>query len=182
MNNRKKDTSTGLLILLLLVFFFGECLGCVSAKAVELSPTLEIHSLIDSHNLRSSIVQSVMYYIPILIFSFFPWGILIIPLIVGIRGYILGCTSFVLSRIVAQSMIEILVICGIPALIQLPSLFYLGVSALRVDLCKVAKRSTQTAMQILIRSVRVSVCSMLVYIIYDCMIMEGLLKLISVIE
>lgn len=92
--------------------------------------------------LLSVIRSCLVYHAAVVIGGRFSMGPLIVPSVMLVRGFVLTGTVSVLCMTGALSATELWMICGLPAILQLPSLFYIAALTMSMTICrKTGRRS-----------------------------------------
>lgn len=120
----KKRQNSPTAVLLLLLFLVGAVLGAV-VSAGDTLPLWESYSA-ESHGFVL-IWRAAQYFLLCGIFAFSGLGLVLIPGLFAVRGFVLSVTASMLLRSGGvHPELRVWVICGLPALVQLPGLLFAG--------------------------------------------------------
>ena len=126
-----------LLIILLIFFLLGICFACIIVSYEQNNVvSFDFTVLKQKVSFPKNIWKAGQFHVFVILASMSYIGLLLIPAIIFLRGYFIACTSAVLLKEYWIAWIT----CGVPAVIQLPSLFLLASMCLRIS----AKRWTDT--------------------------------------
>lgn len=118
------------LFLLFCCFLLGSMLGCIVGRGANTSSEIEValsgNITIGFSHFLGKLWTMGKYHIVTLLAATSVIGVFIIPLVSFFRGYFLSCTVAAVVAIMPEHrFLTALVVCGIGALITVPSLFLL---------------------------------------------------------
>jgi len=125
----KKNPFDRLMFILFLLFVFGVFIGCGSAEHSDI-PQIDYTAELDEGNYTSALWRAAQFHIVVCVAAVCSAGVILIPVTIMLRGYFLACTSAVIG---VQEPLAAWIICGLPAFLQLPSLFALSCAGMRLS-------------------------------------------------
>lgn len=148
---------------LLFVFFL---LGCFFGIYTSLRcETVFSHSCLTMETDLSIIAACVAYHVAVFAVIWFPIGLILIPLIMFVRGLALSAAVFVLYSTGAESVLNLGLMYGLPAMFQLSSLFYIAAFGLCLHVIRKKDRCFHFKQQSMKRIKQELLCSLLFLLI-----------------
>lgn len=121
-NGRSGLFSVAALYFLFCVYVFGSAVGGV--LTIECATTFSIAET--RLGFFAALIRCFLYYGLIIFFGRTSFGLLAIPLVLWLRGFIFASTVASLFCLGEGRLMQAALSCGLPALVQLPALFYLA--------------------------------------------------------
>lgn len=130
MTVNKKRTSP-IFQLLLAIFLVGGICGCIAVMLqTQTTISLDFTELTEISFLQS-LWRAGQFYVLCVLCASSLLGVVLIPILFFVRGYILCCTAgLMISSQIPNATLLSWIICGMPAVFQLPGLFILAKSCI----------------------------------------------------
>lgn len=173
---KERQSVDSLLYVPTVFFVIGMCLG---GMVVYHSDLVSLYSFFDTNagSFLDSLWCAAQFHLLVCAAGIWSAGVILVPLIVLVRGCVLVCAAAVVGM---EQAAAAWIICGLPAIVQLPSLFLLACAAMRFSarLCDKALRRDEIVKQLRIGRVIIwSVVGIVLCACVDCYVVPMLIAL-----
>lgn len=126
--------------LLLMIFLVGAICGCV-AVLLQTQTTISFDlTEVTEISFQQSLWRAGQFYVLCILCASSLLGVVLIPILFFIRGYILCCTAgLMIGSQIPNATLLSWIICGLPAVFQLPGLFILAQSCIYGSMFLISK-------------------------------------------
>lgn len=177
-------TQMPVLALLFAGFLLGAVTGCFIGRGAEgsggLTDYLTGHTDTGVSDFLRELVRSGQYHLIVLAAATSVAGVFVIPLVSAGRGYFLSCTAAALvASLPEHGAAAALIICGIPAVLTVPSLFLLELDGFALSARLRALSAGKSCLPVrntLAHDLAVTVLSVILAALAQCLLIPFLLS------
>lgn len=172
--------------MLLVCFLAGSLVGCIAGQgalsSAGITEQVTARAAADIRAFPGCLLRAGQYHLLVLAAATSTMGVFAIPLVSAFRGYFLSCAAAaVMVSLETHGIATALILCGVPALLSVPTLFLLELDGFELSMrlrAVSAGRSYLPRTEDVPQDLVLSVLSVILAALAECLLVPSLLSLV----